>query len=193
MGVHIDDLDSDDEPVIEEEFEPTVPPEPTGPVEAPSKVLADANKKKEIGKGAYKVGNYTKAIQCWTLALESIDELLGRDPFKDDTDKLKTTNDLVTTLNLNLSQGHLKNKEFSKASEFCDKVLEKEPQNSKALYRKASAHIMGSLFDDARAVLHDLLKLDPGNLGALQLMVDIRKSEKASKETSKLAAKKMFS
>merc|ERR1712232_1522970 len=92
----------------------------------------------------------------------------------------------------NLAMGYLKNKEFYQAISFCNKVLEREPGNVKALYRKASAHVMGSQFPEARATLKELMEIEPDNAGAKQMLLDIKRKEESAKVSSKKAAAKMF-
>lgn len=165
---------------------------PKGKGPDPHALLADGKKQKEIGFGAYKVGNYEKAITCWCMARGSMKHILDKEFFKGNDEKVKETADLEHTMHLNLAQAYLKNKEFYQALNFCKKVLDKEPDNLKAWYRKASAHMMGSQYPEARSAIDEMLKLESDNASAKQLLLEIARKEEASKKTGKKAAKKML-
>eukprot|EP00408_Alexandrium_pacificum_P033526 CAMPEP_0171272484 /NCGR_PEP_ID=MMETSP0790-20130122/61783_1 /TAXON_ID=2925 /ORGANISM="Alexandrium catenella, Strain OF101" /LENGTH=80 /DNA_ID=CAMNT_0011741423 /DNA_START=21 /DNA_END=260 /DNA_ORIENTATION=+ len=76
--------------------------------------------------------------------------ILERGFYKDDEAKLAEVRATLLSVHLNLAQGSLKNEEFYQAVQHCGRALEIDPRNTKALYRKASGQLMGSLFLDAK-------------------------------------------
>lgn len=164
----------------------------SGGYKSPRGMLEDGLKQKEIGLGAYKVGNYERAVDYWNMARGTMKHILDKKCFEGDPAKVEEVRGLETTLWLNLAQAHLKNNEFHQALGFCEKALAREPENSKALYRKASAHLMGNNFRQAKHAIEQLLKVEPENAGAKQLVLEVERKEKASNLNSKKAARKMF-
>jgi len=147
---------------------------------------------KEKGSKAYAEGDYENAIEAWCMARGMMKHILERGMFDDDPEKTEFVRNTLKAIYLNLSQGYLKNKEFYQAVQQANMVLEEDPQNTKALYRKASAQIHGSLFEEARKTLQLLLEAEPGNAAALQLLQEVARKEKTSAKSGKKAARKIF-
>lgn len=158
----------------------------------PEALLKDVKVQKEVGFGAYRAGNYEKAVCCWAMAKETTQQLLDKKRFMAKAQKENECKELLFTLNLNLAQAYLKNKEFTKSIEASELILAQEPQNVKALYRKASAQLMGSDYKEAKATTQLLLEAEPDSAAAKQLLHDIAQKEKSAKEKSKKASKKIF-
>lgn len=70
---------------------------------------------------------------------------------------------LKSTLMLNLAACQLKFKQYPHVVENCNRVLELEPKNVKALYRRGQAHTNMNDFERAREDLTEAKKLEPGN------------------------------
>ncbi|CAE7245979.1 FKBP5, partial [Symbiodinium microadriaticum] len=68
----------------------------------------------------------------------------------------------VITVN-NLAQLHIKRGEWGKVKDLTDKILDKQPTNEKALYRRAQAFFAFSLWEKCEADLDVLLKHNPDN------------------------------
>lgn len=163
---------------------------PAGP--DPNNMYKEGLQQKEIALGAFRVENWPKAIEQWNFARGTMKHILEKRYFKDDEKKEEEVRNMETTLHNNLALAYLKNKEFHQALNFANKVLDREPENTKALYRKASAQIMGADFPEAQKTLTELLRLEPDNAGAKQLQLEAEYKDKQSKATGKKAAKKMF-
>mmetsp|Transcript_143748 Transcript_143748/g.265104 ORF Transcript_143748/g.265104 Transcript_143748/m.265104 type:complete len:285 (+) Transcript_143748:49-903(+) len=155
-------------------------------------LLGDAKKCKEVGLGAYKVNDYSKAIECWKSAYEQLKLLRKEMLYKEDQPEYAEASNLSVVLCLNLAQVHLKQGNFCQASEFCDTVLGQDPHNAKALYRKASAQLMASDIKGARSTANEWLQHDPDNAEARQLLSKIVREGKGSKAAAQEAAKRMF-
>lgn len=157
----------------------------------PDARFAEGLKEKEKGKVAYEKADYEAAIEAWCMARGSFKYIVERKLYEDNEEKLQEVYKLQVLINLNLAQACLKNKEFYQAVTHANKVLEVEPDNTKALYRKASALIDASAFSEAKETLRHLLKVEPGSATAKQMMNDAERKEKASLKSSKKAARKM--
>eukprot|EP00929_Paragymnodinium_shiwhaense_P122594 TRINITY_DN9546_c0_g1_i1.p1 TRINITY_DN9546_c0_g1~~TRINITY_DN9546_c0_g1_i1.p1 ORF type:complete len:273 (-),score=103.66 TRINITY_DN9546_c0_g1_i1:289-1107(-) len=166
--------------------------EGSGDAGDPDALLKDVKVQKEVGFGAYRHGNYEKAIVCWAMARDSLLILVDKKKFKGKEAKEAECKELLHTMYLNLAQAYLKNKEFHQAITHSDKILKDEPQNVKALYRKASAQLMASQHQEAKQNTRALLEVEPDNAAAKQLLLDIAGKEKAAKEKSKKASKIML-
>eukprot|EP00747_Dinoflagellata_sp_TGD_P165085 gnl/TRDRNA2_/TRDRNA2_185907_c0_seq1.p1 gnl/TRDRNA2_/TRDRNA2_185907_c0~~gnl/TRDRNA2_/TRDRNA2_185907_c0_seq1.p1 ORF type:complete len:301 (-),score=79.85 gnl/TRDRNA2_/TRDRNA2_185907_c0_seq1:85-891(-) len=163
-------------------------PTPPNPRKKGEEMLKECLQSKEIGMGAYKVQDWKKAIDCWSMARGSAKYIREQDFFKGDEEKRQYVCDLENTMHLNLAMVHLKNEEFYQALDFAGRVLAKEPNNTKALYRKASAHVMGSQYPEARDTLKKLLEVEPDNAAARQMLNEIVvKSKEAKKKGAKIA------
>lgn len=152
---------------------------------------------KEAGLGAYKIGNFKKAIECWTTTVTNLQELKedGLSCFDEQPEEEVTIPkvlEMELTVNLNLGQAHLKDGNFHKALGYCESVLAREPHNVKALYRKASALLQASRYAEARISVGLLLEADAENSEAKLLLNTIARQEQASRKTAKKSAAKMF-
>jgi FK506-binding protein 4/5 len=79
---------------------------------------------------------------------------------KDETD---TAKQLKASIFLNIAACDIKLGEWREAIEFCDKALDIEPQNQKALYRKGKALALLQEWDESKKIFQSLLQLDPEN------------------------------
>lgn len=116
--------------------------------------------------------------------LESIDEVELDD---------KATR-LLVDCNNNLSLAHLRNDDLEKALKSVDKVLDLEPKNVKALFRKAQ--MLDTKNDDlelADKLLKTALELEPNNLAVGNLLIKLRKRRFIELDKEKKLYKKMIS
>mmetsp|Transcript_143178 Transcript_143178/g.275100 ORF Transcript_143178/g.275100 Transcript_143178/m.275100 type:complete len:314 (+) Transcript_143178:105-1046(+) len=169
---------------------PEKPKHPSGV--DPDARFAEGIKEKEKGKEAYEKGNYEAAVEAWCMARGSFKYIVERKLYEDNPEKLEEVYQLQVLINLNLAQASLKNKEFYQAVTHANKVLEVEPRNVKALYRKAAALIDASAFVEAKDTINKLLDVEPGNAKAKQMMLDAERKERASLKSSKKAARKII-
>merc|ERR1712190_682045 len=118
---------------------------------------------REKGTKAYKENDWEAAIDSWCMSRGTFKHIIERKFFEEDPDKLAEVKNILLSVHLNLAQGHLKNGEFYQAVGDCDRAMEIDPCNTKALYRKAAGQNNGSQFPEARETLGKLLELDPDN------------------------------
>eukprot|EP00933_Yihiella_yeosuensis_P002350 TRINITY_DN10399_c0_g1_i1.p1 TRINITY_DN10399_c0_g1~~TRINITY_DN10399_c0_g1_i1.p1 ORF type:complete len:332 (-),score=89.58 TRINITY_DN10399_c0_g1_i1:61-1023(-) len=80
-------------------------------------------------------------------------------------------------LRLNIAQALLKLRQFENSAAHCEAALEINPENLKGLWRHAKAVWGLRCPGDARQSLDKLLELEPGNLAAKALLVEIEAEE----------------
>eukprot|EP01024_Parvocaulis_polyphysoides_P007406 TRINITY_DN12201_c0_g1_i4.p1 TRINITY_DN12201_c0_g1~~TRINITY_DN12201_c0_g1_i4.p1 ORF type:complete len:537 (-),score=109.79 TRINITY_DN12201_c0_g1_i4:556-2166(-) len=99
--------------------------------------IITARELKEKGNNLYKEQNWKRATKCYEKAIKLIDydNSFSSEEQKDSREVRKSTQ-------LNLAASCLKLNEFKEAVKNCDKVLEKESSNVKALYRRAQAYLI---------------------------------------------------
>uniref|UniRef100_A0A0K0DYD0 peptidylprolyl isomerase n=1 Tax=Strongyloides stercoralis TaxID=6248 RepID=A0A0K0DYD0_STRER len=68
---------------------------------------------------------------------------------------------------LNAALVHLKSRSYAECIHQCDKVLEIDDKNVKALYRKGQAHQQRKDFDEAISVYNKVLEIEPHNTAAI--------------------------
>jgi len=126
------------------------------------------------GKNEYQKGNYEEAVKAWARSHQSIRYILDKNLYKDKPDQLKEVYDMEITVCNNMAQGSLKTGDWAKAVEYADMALRIEPNNAKALWRKASAQKALLSYPEAIAVLEKLLQVEPANAAAKALLAEVR-------------------
>lgn len=125
----------------------------------------EVNKKE--GNDLFKDKNYAMAVQRYVLTslLRKIQmRALGHcTKFFDLSEEQKTVvADLEKSLRLNLAQCFIKLEGWEKAIEHCTKVLEKDPKNPKALYRRAFCYDKMKDVEKCTADLKVVMTVIPG-------------------------------
>ena len=128
----------------------------------PGEKLVKARKFKEDGNRLYKKGafplakaKYSKAINClgkgFEFSDEDIDEVIG----------------IKTSSMLNLAACDQQLEAYSEAIQWCERVLEDDTENTKALFRRSKALASLAKFEEALADLDKMLQIDP-SLGEVE-------------------------
>lgn len=142
---------------------------------------------KEKGTQYFKEGKYKQAavqykrIVSW---LESESSLQG-----EEEEKAKA---LRLAAYLNLAMCYLKLHEPSPALDNCDKALELDSNNEKALFRRGEALVVMKEFDRAREDFQRVAQLYPANKAAKSQIVLCQKHIKAQHEKDKRLYANMF-
>merc|ERR1719491_1411378 len=105
---------------------------------------------------------YSRVLQLLPRYKRENDTHLNVEMFESERDRSRAQ-ELRITCKLNLAACGLKLEEFYSASRHCDAVLKDNPQNLKALYRRAQASIGTKEFDDAVRDCKRILELDSGH------------------------------
>ena len=118
---------------------------------------------RESGNARFLKEDFVKALADFELGLFHVDfdelsynfELM--DKHREQIDQIRTP------LRLNAAACLLKLKKPKRVIDYCDKVLEQEKTNVKALYRRAKAHEMSGNLDAALKDLQDAKKVAPSD------------------------------
>ena len=114
---------------------------------------------KEEGNAFYKAGDYDLAIERYSQALGCLEQLLTRErPGSKEHEELELKK--IPFL-MNYSQCMICKKEYYKAIEHLNTVIEKESDNVKALFRRATAHHAVWNPSEARKDYNQAMELDP--------------------------------
>eukprot|EP00897_Mesotaenium_endlicherianum_P005560 jgi/Mesen1/5031/ME000025S04430 len=117
-----------------------------------------AAKRKEEGNALFKAGKYVRAVNKYSKGLKLIEYDSQFDP-----EPRKQARALQMSYYLNEAACRLKLKEYNQAITSLCKVLERETQNVKALFRRAQAYIGTQDYDLAEWDLKKALEVDPNN------------------------------
>lgn len=123
-----------------------------------SEKLEAAAKKKEEGNALFKDGKYWRAAKKYERAAK----FLEQDKSFPEEEK-QQAQVLKVSCYLNCAACKLKLKEFRVAVDLCSKVLELEPENLKALYRRLQAYVQVGELDLAELDIKKALEIDPEN------------------------------
>ncbi|KAL7469634.1 hypothetical protein ACHAXS_009915 [Conticribra weissflogii] len=132
-------------------------------------------------------GNYRHAAARYAKALTHCTKFYDLSPQDE-----QEVNDVKLSLYLNMAFSYIKLEKFDNAFASCNDALSIDPQNVKALYRRATVQYEKRKFDDALKDLKEAEKLAPDDKAVkkLKLMVDKQMAKQKAKE--KAMAKKMF-
>ena len=106
----------------------------------------------------FKQGDLERAIRRYEKSKRYMDSDYGLS----DEEK-KKVNTLKLPIQLNLAQCYIKQRKYKDAIKQCDKALEIEPANVKALFRKGKAFNALDDWEEATRNLKKALEIDPKN------------------------------
>ena len=149
-----------------------------------------ARRHKTLGTDKFKTGDIRAAAVHYSKALKylipiKLDELCEEAIRKD-------TLALTSVILLNLAACQLKFKQDHLAAQNCTKVLQIEPENVKALYRRGLALINMKDFDQAREDLIEARRLEPSNRAIDDQLRSLEAEVQAEKIKYRDALKTMF-
>ncbi|CAN9511806.1 unnamed protein product [Ophioblennius macclurei] len=121
--------------------------------------LVDGVKKK--GNQYFKAGRYQQAVIQYQRIISWLEMECGSG-----LEQQKRIQDYVLTAHLNLSLCFLRIKEFSQVVDNCNKVIEIDESNEKALYRRGEARLTCNEFSLAMADFQQVLQVNPSNRAA---------------------------
>jgi len=154
-------------------------------------VIDVAKEIKEIGNTFFKEKEFAKALKKYKKALRYIERLreeLGSTE-DDEEAKIRTVQVPIT---LNISLMHFKLKDYENASNMASQVIEVDPSNPKAYYRRSQAYSAMGNHQGALTDLKTAIKISPQDKN---LRADFEKEKKiieAEKEKNKKMYAKMF-
>jgi tetratricopeptide (TPR) repeat protein len=149
---------------------------------------------KEMGNVAFKESNFKMARTHYEEALEFIRPHKDAAPINDITpEKVQEMKSLFISLHGNTSMVYLKEENWTQVIKSTEEILKDEPENIKALYRRAVAHHRTGGYEESRDGLNRVLSLDSSNTAAKKELVEVLKSLKEQKRKEKNAMSSMFS
>ncbi|CAJ1050663.1 peptidyl-prolyl cis-trans isomerase FKBP5 [Xyrichtys novacula] len=116
---------------------------------------------KHKGNYYFKAGRYHQAVIQYQRIVSWLEMECGTG-----IEQQKRIQDFVLTSHLNLALCYLRIKEFSQVVENCNKVIELDENNEKALYRRGEARLLRNEFSLAMADFQQVLQVNPSNRAA---------------------------
>lgn len=121
---------------------------------------------KKSGNEAFKAGDLGKAQADWEAGIQM---LLALGELTPEVVKL------ICALRNNLAQLHVKRGEWGKVKDLTDKILDREPSNEKALYRRAQAFFAFSIWEKCEVDLEALLRSHADNREAAKMLQQVQR------------------
>ncbi|KAF5293880.1 hypothetical protein FQA39_LY13585 [Lamprigera yunnana] len=157
------------------------------------------NSKKEYGNWWYSRGENQLAIQCYRRALDYLDEVEGgiKYPSSEETSDVTDAHlqqlleDRINVSN-NMAAAQLKLELYDAALQSLQTVLRCQPDNVKALYRKARVYKAKNDISSALTCLKKAQKIQPDNADILKEVTHLEKIKEKQKKSEKELARRMF-
>lgn len=146
---------------------------------------------REDGNRCYAERNYEGAISSYIKGLNVIESLMIKErPKDDDWNRLEA---MKNPFLLNLAQVKLSQGEYYDCIKYTDEVLKRDPENVKALFRRAKAHAGVWNLDEARKDLKKCMELDGNMTEALtKCFQELKTKEMLKDKDDREKFKKMF-
>jgi len=149
--------------------------------------FAAALKRKEQGNELFKNGKYQRAIAKYKKAVDFFEYEHG---LKDE-EKAKSKELMVPCWN-NMAIGHVKLGDYAKVIETCNKVLEKDANNLKALYRRGIAYTNTDEWNLAKADFLKCLQFEKDNADVKRELIKLKQRVKQQDTKDRRTYKNMF-
>nr|KAG5689470.1 hypothetical protein BaRGS_021017 [Batillaria attramentaria] len=143
---------------------------------------------KEKGTAYFKKGSYSKAITNYKKIVSFLEHETS---FQTDEEK-QLKEQLLLAAHLNIAMCHLKLKEYVETEDSCAKVLEMDPDNVKALFRRGQALLERNEYESASADFERVIQLEPENKAAKNQLTLCKHREKQFREREKKLYANMF-
>lgn len=150
--------------------------------------IDQAVQRKDAGNNYFKAKALAKALRKYERSLTFVENDYGLD-----TDELKQkAEELTVAVRGNMAQCFLMLNKLSDAVKECDKILELQPANSKAKFRKAKALNLQQEFDEAEKLLREILVAEPSNSDVAAELNGVLAGKKAYNDKQKKLYGNMF-
>ncbi|KYR01422.1 Rho GTPase [Tieghemostelium lacteum] len=146
-----------------------------------------AQTEKEKGTEFFKQGDMKKAMFHYHCSKNYIKDLYGLPE-----DKELELKQLNTVLSNNIAVCNIKLNNFSRAIEILDEVLQNEPNNIKALFRRGKSYSQLKNFLQAEQDLEKALQLSPGDKEIIQELKILNQRSASFKKQESQAYSKIF-
>lgn len=176
-----------------DKYEEYVEDETSVDINKPETIFNAVKDIKENGTQLFKEGKYSLALKKYLKAIRYMHEYHEDDLTEEDGESLRT---LSSSLFLNSSLMALKLGEVKKAIEYATEALDYDKVDSKckakALFRRGSAYILESNYEDAIIDLEAAKALQPEDSGIQKALVNAKNSLKGRKDKERAAYSKFF-
>ncbi|CAG5120833.1 unnamed protein product [Candidula unifasciata] len=153
--------------------------------------LENIPKLREAGNQAYARKDYEEAALKYAQALGMLEDLMLQE--KPREAEWMALDDIKRPLLLNFSQCKLLTKDYYPVITHTSDVLDREPDNIKALFRRGKAHAAVWNVEEAHADFARVVELDPSLEGAVKKeLASLEKRVKAKEQQEKSRLKGMF-
>ncbi|XP_076266990.1 peptidyl-prolyl cis-trans isomerase FKBP8-like [Rhynchophorus ferrugineus] len=151
------------------------------------------NKKRERGNWWYQRNENTLAVQCYRRALDFLDEVENeRETYKPTDGELQELlEDRLKVLN-NMASAQIKMELYDQALTSLQTVLRCQPENIKALYRKAKVHISKNDLSQALQLLEKAKSVDPEDATITKEINNVNLLIQKQKNSEREYARRMF-
>ncbi|KAI8441127.1 hypothetical protein MSG28_009379 [Choristoneura fumiferana] len=149
---------------------------------------------KGIGNAYFGAGRYRGAARRYGKCLRYIAALMQTLDAADkkDVDAFDTAVVFTQQCNLNLAACHVKLEEYAACIKCCTEVLQLDPRNEKAFYRRGQANFALKNYDAALADLKQADEVSPNNKAVLKLLDQVRVTNKKYNDMQKQRLSKFF-
>ena len=155
------------------------------------KILDIVTTIKSAGNHFYKLNESQRAVRKYRKSLKYISIL--RDSMGSTNDEEETKIRAVEVpCCLNIAAACLKSKDYNGAMKECEKVLEIDEDNTKAIFRRGQARFGKGDYDLALQDLNRARELEPNDKGVLNEITKVKKAKQVSVEKEKKLYGKMF-
>lgn len=151
--------------------------------------VALANRKRECGNAHYQRADFVLAANSYDLAIKAITSSAKVDMTCEEEEELLQLK--VKCLN-NLAASQLKLDHYRAALRSCSQVLEHQPDNVKALFRKGKVLAQQGEYSEAIPILRAALKLEPSNKTIHAELSKLVKKRAAQRSTETALYRKML-
>eukprot|EP00002_Diphylleia_rotans_P031986 TRINITY_DN6674_c0_g1_i1.p1 TRINITY_DN6674_c0_g1~~TRINITY_DN6674_c0_g1_i1.p1 ORF type:complete len:288 (-),score=95.41 TRINITY_DN6674_c0_g1_i1:38-901(-) len=149
--------------------------------------VESAAKLREEGNALFRSGEVARATQKYDKAAKRLEGTYDLDEEQE-----KQVEGLKLPLYLNLAACHLKQGNFKETISSCNKALDLEPKNVKALFRRAQGHILAGDFAKAKTDFEAALEVSPEDKEIKLAYTKAKKQEADAKAAEKSLYKSMF-
>ncbi|XP_051562717.1 peptidyl-prolyl cis-trans isomerase FKBP5-like isoform X1 [Myxocyprinus asiaticus] len=142
---------------------------------------------KQKGTQYFKAGRYNHAVIQYQRIVTWLEMECGAGK-----EQLQAIQALLLVAHLNLALCYLRLREYSQTVENCDKVMELDPENEKALYRRGEARLLRNEFSLALGDFRQVLQVNSFNRAARSQIVVCQRKIREHHERDKKIYANMF-
>ncbi|KAJ3320589.1 Tetratricopeptide repeat protein 9A [Blyttiomyces sp. JEL0837] len=153
---------------------------------------------KDLGNAEFKKGAIKEALRHYHTAilyLSGLDNAHLNAFVKTESMAAEVKADIQSTIlsiHNNMAACHIKNNAWDRAILACDKVLEKTPENAKALFRRGQSYLQLNNVDKALPDLKKAAELEPNDVGIRNELAKLKQKLKEYDEKQKKDFAGMF-